>query len=138
AIVGVLWMLAQAGSAQVVARDSAGMSPQELDILGRSSGIWSGVINWLERGFVLFASLGTFWTGRIALQQRSLPRGLAWLSITLAVLYWLGLANLLLFDLGVSFSSEAGAALVALAAVLAPVWAAWLGWVIGKSQHPSP
>ena len=138
AIVGVLWMLAQAGSAQVVARDSAGMSPQELDILGRSSGIWSGVINWLERGFVLFASLGTFWTGRIALQQRSLPRGLAWLSIVLAGLYWLGLANLLLFDLGVSFSSEAGAALVALAAVLAPVWAAWLGWVIGKSQHPSP
>jgi hypothetical protein len=58
---------------------------------------------------------------------------LGWLSIALAILYWLGLANLVLFDLGVSFSSELGSGLVALGAVLALVWAAWLGWVIGKS-----
>lgn len=138
AIIGVLWMLAQAGSAQVVARDSAGLSPQELDILGRSSGIWSGVINWLQRGFLLFASLGTFWTGRIALRQRSMPAGLGWLSIALAVLYWLGLANLVLFDLGVLFASELGSTLVALGAVLALVWAAWLGWVIGQPGKTSP
>lgn len=135
AIVGVLWMLAQAGSAQVVARDSAGMSLQDLNVLGTSSGIWSGVINWLERGFVLFASLGTYWTGRIALEQRSLPRGLAWVSIVLAVFYWLGLANLVLFDLGVSFSSELGSILVALGAVLAFVWAAWVGWELGKTHN---
>jgi hypothetical protein len=138
AILGVLWMLAQAGSAQVVARDSAGLNAQDLNILGRSSGIWSGVINWLERGYVLFASLGTYWTGRIALRQRSLPRGLAWVSIVLAVLYWLGLANLLLFDLGVSFASEIGSPLVGLGAVLALVWAAWLGWALGRSREVLP
>ncbi len=132
AILGVLWMLAQAGSAQVVARDSAGLSPQDLNVLGTSSGIWSGVINWLERGFVLFASLGTYWTGRLVLHQRSLPRGLGWVSIALAVLYWLGLVNLVLFDLGVSFSSELGSPLVALGAVVALVWAAWLGWELGR------
>ncbi len=132
AILGVLWMLAQAGSAQVVARDSAGLSPQDLNVLGTSSGIWSGVINWLERGFVLFASLGTYWTGRLVLHQRSLPRGLGWVSIALAVLYWLGLVNLVLFDLGVSFSSKLGSPLVALGAVVALVWAAWLGWEMGR------
>ncbi len=138
AIVGVLWMLAQAGSAQVVSRDSAGLSPQELDILGRSSGIWSGVINWLQRGFLLFASLGTYWTGRIALQQRSLPAGLGWLSLVLAVFYWLGLANLVLLDLGASLSGELGSILIALGSLVALVWAAWLGWVIGRSRQPSP
>lgn len=132
AIVGVLWMLAQAGSAQVVARDSAGLSSQDLNILGTSSGIWSGVINWLERGFLLFASLATFWTGRLTLRQRSLPSGLGWLSIALAVFYWLGLANLVLFDAGVSFSNELGSLLVAVGAALALVWAAWLGWALGR------
>ena len=132
AILGVLWMLAQAGSAQVVARDSAGLSAQDLSVLGTSSGIWSGVINWLERGFVLFASLGTYWTGRLALRQRSLPVGLGWVSIALAVLYWLGLVNLVLFDLGASFSSELGSPLVALGALVALVWAAWLGWELGR------
>jgi hypothetical protein len=133
AIVGMLWMLAQVGSAQVVVRDSAGLSFQDLNVLGASSSIWSGVINWLERGYLLFVSLGTLWTGRLALQQRSLPGGLGWLSIALAVFYWLGLANLVLFDAGVSFSNEAGSLLVALGAVLALVWSGWLGWALG---HP--
>ena len=132
-IVGMLWMLAQVGSAQAVARESAGLSTQDLNVLGTSSGIWSGAINWLERGYLIFASLGTYLTGRLILRQPSLPRGLGWLSIALAVVYWLGLANLVLFDLGVSFSSELGSGLVALGAVLALAWAAWLGWVIGKS-----
>ena len=133
AIVGMLWMLAQVGSAQVVARDSAGMSPQDLNVLGTSSSIWSGVINWLQRGYLLFASLGTLWTGRLILQHHSLPTGLGWLSVALAVFYWLGLANLVLFDAGVSFSSELGSLLVALGAVLALVWSGWLGWAIGRA-----
>lgn len=133
ALVGMLWMLAQIGSAQVVARDSAGMSAQDLNVLGTSSSIWSGVINWLQRGYLLFASLGTLWTGRLALRQRSLPIGLAWLSVALAIFYWLGLANLVLFDAGVSFASELGSALVAIGAVLALVWSGWLGWAIGGS-----
>ncbi|TMC52072.1 MAG: DUF4386 family protein [Chloroflexi bacterium] len=132
-IVGMLWMLAQVGSAQAVVRDSTGLNAPDLNVLGTSSGIWSGVINWLERGYLIFASLGTYLTGRLVLRQPSLPRGLGWLSIALAVLYWLGLANLVLFDLGVFFSSELGSGLVALGAVLALVWAAWLGWVIGRS-----
>jgi len=133
AIVGVLWMLAQVGSAQVVARDSAGMSLQDLNVLGASSSIWSGVINWLQRGYLLLASLGTLWTGRLILQQRSLPAGLGWLSLALAVFYWLGLANLLLVDAGVSFANELGSLLVALGAVLALAWSVWLGWALGRS-----
>lgn len=131
-IVGVLWMLAQVGSAQVVARDSAGMSAADLKVLGASSSIWSGVINWLQRGFLLFASLGTYWTGRLALHQRALPGGLGWLSIALAVFYWLGLADLVLLDLGVSLSSEFGSILIAMGAVVALVWAGWLGWELGR------
>lgn len=134
-IVGMVWMLAQVGSAQAVARDSAGLSTQDLSVLGTSSGIWSGAINWLERGYLVFASIGTYFTGRLVLQQASLPRGLGWLSIVLAAFYWLGLANLVLFDLGVSFSSELGSALVALGAVLALAWAAWLGWVVGNPRQ---
>ena len=133
ALVGMIWMLAQIGSAQVVVRDSPGMSPQDLNVLGASSSIWSAVINWLQRGYLLFASLGTLWTGRLALQQRSLPTGLGWLSIALAIFYWLGLANLVLFDAGVTFANEFGSPLVAIGAVLALVWSGWLGWAIGRS-----
>jgi hypothetical protein len=133
-VVGMVWMLSQIGSAQVVARDSAGMSPQDLNILGTSSSIWSGVINWLQRGYLLFASLGTLWTGRLVLRQRLLPVGLGWLSIALAVFYWLGLANLLLVDAGVSFANELGSLLVALGAILALAWSGWLGWAIGRSR----
>ena len=133
ALVGMIWMLAQIGSAQVVVRDSPGMSTQDLNVLGASSSIWSAVINWLQRGYLLFASLGTLWTGRLALQQRSLPTGLGWLSIALAIFYWLGLANLVLFDAGVTFANEFGSPLVAIGAVLALVWSGWLGWAIGRS-----
>jgi hypothetical protein len=133
AIVGVLWMLVQLGSAQAVARDTAGATPQDLNVIGASSSIWSGAINWIQRGFLLFASLGTYWTGRIALHQRSLPRGLAWLSVGVAGLYWLGLASLVLRDLGISLPDAVGSSIVALVAVLALVWAGWLGWVLGRT-----
>ncbi|TMD97867.1 MAG: hypothetical protein E6I72_04800 [Chloroflexi bacterium] len=109
------------------------MSAQDLNVLGASSSIWSAVINWLQRGYLLFASFGTLWTGRLALQQRSLPPGLGWLSIALAVFYWLGLANLVLFDAGVTFANELGSPLIAIGAVLALVWSGWLGWAIGRS-----
>lgn len=132
AIVGLLWMLAQVGSAQAVERQSAGLSGADLKMVGTASGIWSGVINWLQRGFILFAGLGTWWTGRIALQQRSLPLGLVWISIVLAAIYFLGLANLVLFDLGVSFSNSIGSLIVAVGSLIAFVWAAWLGWELGR------
>src|SRR6266571_8336489 len=47
AIVGVLWMLVQLGSAQAVVRDTAGASPEQLNAVGASSSIWSGAINWI-------------------------------------------------------------------------------------------
>jgi hypothetical protein len=132
-VVGLLWMLVQLGTAQAIARDSAGLSQQDLNVLSASSSIWSGAINWIERGFLLFASLGTYWTGRVALQQRSLPRGLAWLSIALAVFYWLGLASLLVRDLGIPLPDSIGSLVIALGALLALVWAGWLGWVLGRA-----
>jgi hypothetical protein len=134
AIIGVIWMLVQAGSAQAVARDSAGLSQADLNVLGASSSIWSGAINWLQRGFLLFASFGTYWTGRMALRQGSLPRGLAWLSVALAVFYWLGLAVLLLRDLGIPLPDEVGSLLIGLGALIAVAWAAWLGWALGRPK----
>ena len=132
-ILGVLWMLVQVGTAQAIARDSAGLTAQDLNVLGASSSIWSGAINWIQRGYLLFASLGTYWTGRIALHQRSLPRGLGWLSLALAVFYWLGLASLLVRDLGIPVPDAIGSILIALGAVLTLVWAGWLGWVLGRA-----
>lgn len=137
AIVGLVWMLAQVGSAQATVRESANTSGADLKMLATASGIWSGVINWLQRGFILFAGLGTWWTGRIALQQRSLPRGLAWVSLALATLYWLGLANLVLFDLGANFANSIGSLIVGVGALLAFLWAAWLGWELGLNNSQS-
>ncbi len=134
AIIGVVWMLVQVGSAQTVARDSAGLSAQDLTVLAASSSIWSGVINWLQRGFLLVASLGTYWTGRLALRQRSLPPGLAWVSIVMAGFFWLGLANLVLRDLGLPLPDAGGSLLIALGTLLAFVWAAWLGWALGRNE----
>jgi hypothetical protein len=132
AILGVIWMLVQVGSAQTVARDSAGLSAQDLNVLGASSSIWSGVINWLQRGFLLFAGLGTYWTGRIALRQRSMPRGLSWVSVVMAAVFAIGLASLVLRDLGVPLPASVGSLVIALGALLALVWAAWLGWALGR------
>ncbi len=132
ALLGVIWMLAQAGSAQAAARDSAGLSTPDLNVLGASSSIWSGVINWLQRGFLLFASLGVYWTGRIGLGQRSMPRGLAWVSVVMAGLSWLGLATLILRDLGILLPDAVGSFILALVALMALVWAGWLGLALGR------
>ena len=130
AVVGVIWMLVQLGSAQAIVRDTAG-SQADLSVIGASASIWSGAINWFQRGFLLFASLGTYWTGRIALQQRSMSRVLGWVSIGIAGFFWLGLANLVLRDLGISLPDAVGSAIIALGTLLALVWAGWLGWELG-------
>jgi hypothetical protein len=62
-----------------------------------------------------------------------LPRGLAWLSVGVAGLYWLGLASLVLRDLGISLPGAVGSSIVALVALAALVWAGWLGWVLGRT-----
>lgn len=130
--VGVLWMLVQIGSAQAVSRDAAGANAQTLAAIAASSSVWSGTINWLQRGFLLFASLGTYWVGRAALDQRALPRGLAWLSLALAAFYGLGIVSLVLRDIGVPLPDVVGTLLIAAGSLLATVWAAWLGWVLGR------
>ncbi|HLQ61176.1 MAG TPA: hypothetical protein VK131_04870, partial [Candidatus Acidoferrales bacterium] len=53
AVVGTLWMLFQVGSAQAISRDSAGLDAPGLKVLQENASIWSGVINWLQRGFLL-------------------------------------------------------------------------------------
>ncbi len=131
-IVGALWMLLQVGSAQVVARDTVGVDAQTLNAIGSASSIWSGVINWVQRGFLLLAGTGTYWTGRAILDQRVLNRGLGWLSLSLAAFYLLGVASLLLRDGGIPLPDAVGSLLVAVGSLLATVWAGWLGWELGR------
>lgn len=131
-IIGILWMLMQIGSAQAVVRDTAGASTQQLQEIGYASGIWSGVINWMERGFLLFAGVGAYWTGRAVLDQRVFTRGLGLLSLVLAAFYFLGVAILLLRDAGFPLPDAIGSALVGLGSLLATVWAGWLGWELGR------
>src|SRR5260370_21641921 len=129
-------MLVQAGSAQTVARDSAGLSTQDLNVLGASSSIWSGVINWLQRGFLLFAGLGTYWTGRIALRQRSMPRGLSWVSLVMAAVFALGLASLVPRDLGVPLPKSVGSLPIPLGALLSLLLAPSAGCGLGRPPAP--
>ncbi len=130
-LVGILWMLMQIGSAQAVVRDTAGANAQTLQAIGYASGIWSAVINWMERGFLIFAGVGAYWTGRAALDQRVLSRGLGWFSLVLAAFYWLGVGVLLVRDAGFPLPDEVGSIFIALGSLIATVWAGWLGWELG-------
>src|SRR5260370_37355255 len=82
-LIGILWMLMQIGSAQAVVRDTAGADAQALASIGHASAIWAGVINWMERGFLVFAGVGAYWTGRAALDQHVFRRGLGWIGLVL-------------------------------------------------------
>lgn len=132
-IIGILWMLMQIGSAQAVVRDTAGADAQALASIGYASGIGSGVINWMERGFLIFAGVGAYWTGRAALDQRVFSRGLGWMSLVLAAFYLLGFASLVLRDAGIPLPDAIGSALVGLGSLLATAWAGWLGWELGRA-----
>lgn len=133
-LMGTIWMVIQIGSAQTIARDTAGASSQTLAAIGASASIWSGVINWIQRAFLLLAGLGTYWVGRAALAQRLLPVHLAQLSLVLAGIYGLGLLSLVVRDLGLPVPDTVGSALVALGALLATAWGLWLGWVLGRPE----
>ena len=137
-IVGALWMLVQIGSAQATVNQTGSLSPTELRVFGAASAIWSGTINWLQRGFLLLASLGTFWASRPALETRLLPRSWAWLGLVLTGFYWLGLAILIVRDVGLAAPDTLGTGLVLLGSLLAAAWAAWLGWCLGTAFAPRP
>lgn len=53
-------MLVQIGSTQATVNQTGSLSPTDLRAFGAASAIWSGTINWPQRGFLLLASLGTF------------------------------------------------------------------------------
>jgi hypothetical protein len=50
----------------------------------------------------------------------------------MAAVFALGLASLVPRDLGVPLPDSAGSLVIALGALLALVWAAWLGWALGR------
>lgn len=136
-LIGILWMLMQIGSAQAVVRDTANVDAQGLASIGYASGLWSGVINWMERGFLIFAGIGAYWTGRAALDQRVFSRGLGWMSLVLAAFYGLGFASLALRDAGLPLPDAVGSALVGLGSLISSVWAGWLGWELGRPPAAS-
>jgi hypothetical protein len=50
----------------------------------------------------------------------------------MAAVFALGLASLVARDLGVPLPDSVGSIVIALGALLALVWAAWLGWALGR------
>ena len=66
AIVGMLATLVQIGSAQAITLESAGLDSAGLKTLASNDAIWTGVEDWLQRGFIIPAGLGTYWAGRAA------------------------------------------------------------------------
>jgi hypothetical protein len=133
-MVGILWMLLQIGSAQAVVRDTSSANWQDVAAIGAASSIWSAVINWMERGFLLFAGAASYWTGRAALEQHVLSRGLGWFSLVVAALYLAGFAVLVLRDLGLLLPDAAGSLFIAVGSLSATVWAGWLGWELGRKR----
>ena len=134
-LVGILWMLMQIGSAQAVVRDSASADTPAMQAIGSASSIWSAVINWMERGFLIFAGISAYWTGRAALDQRILSRGLGWFSLVLAAFYWLGVAVLVVRDAGLALPNEVGSLFIGVGSLIATVWAGWLGWELGRPRR---
>src|SRR6266508_1244020 len=128
AIVGMLAGLVQIGSAQAIAQESAGLDSAGLKALASGDTIWSGVIDWLDRGFFLPAGLGTYWAGRGALRTGSLPRSWAWLGLVISGFYGLGLASLLASDAGLGLLAGPAEGLFTFGFILSTVWAAWLGF----------
>ena len=136
-MLGILWMLLQIGSAQAVVRDTPGANAQDLAAIGGASSIWSAVINWMERGFLIFAGAASYWTGRAALDQRIFSRGLGWFSLVVAALYLLGFAVLAFRDAGVLLPDAVGSLFIAVGSLSATVWAGWVGWELGRKKAPS-
>src|SRR5258708_6161777 len=120
----------------VVACAAVGANTQTLAAIGSASSIWSGLIIWLQRGFLLFAGLGSYGTGRAILDLGLLPRRLGWLSLILASFYGLGLLSLLMRDAGLPVPDAAGSILIILGSLFATVWAIWLGWELGRRGAP--
>jgi hypothetical protein len=135
---GALWLFLTLGLLQAVVNVSQGASSETLRTLTDASALIESPANWLQRGFLLLAGLGTYWTSRLALEQRSFPRSWAVLGFVLAALYWLGLLSLLARDGAIPVPDAVGGLLILLSGgIVAPVWGGWLALRIHGAMRPS-
>src|SRR5438445_6632062 len=124
---GALWLFLTLGLLQAVVNVSQGASSETLRTLTDASALIESPANWLQRAFLLMAGLGTFWSGRLALEQGAFPRAWARLGFALAALYWLGFLSLLARDGALPVPDVVGGLLILLSGgIAAPIWAVWL------------
>jgi hypothetical protein len=91
----------------------------------------AGNTTWLLVGFLFFTGTGIFMAGRLSLQRRVFPAGLARVGLLVGLVYWLGTAvNVLaaLSDPATAVTLTRVWQLIVLVggAVIAPIWAVWL------------
>src|SRR5437879_9327121 len=124
---GALWLFLTLGLLQAVVNVSQGASTQTLQTLTDASALIESPANWLQRAFLLLAGLGTYWSSRLALEDRSSPRGWPVLGLVLAALYWLGFLSLLARDGALPVPDAVGGLLILLSGgIAAPIWGIWL------------
>jgi hypothetical protein len=124
---GALWLFLTLGLLQAVVNVSPGASTQTLQTLTDASALIESPANWLQRAFLLLASLATYWSSRLALEHGSFPRGWALLGFVLAALYGLGLLSLLARDGALPLPDAVGGLLILLSGgIAAPIWGVWL------------
>jgi hypothetical protein len=93
-------------------------------------------------GFLFFTGTGIFMAGRLSLQRRVFPAGLARVGLLVGLVYWLGTAvNILaaLADPATALTLTRVWQLIVLVggAVLAPIWAIWLARSLAPSRAPA-
>ncbi len=95
---GALCLSLTLGLLQAVVAVSQGASSETLRTLTDASALIESPANWFQRLFLLLAGLGTYWSGRVALERGPFPRRWAFLGFGLAALHGLGLFGLLARD----------------------------------------
>src|SRR6202171_2169212 len=124
---GALWVLMTLGLLQAVVNVSQGASSETLRTLTDASALIESPANWMQRAFLLLAGLSTYWSSRLALEQKSLSRGWAFLGFVLAALYLLGLLSLLARDAAIPVPDAIGGLVILLSGgIVGPAWGAWL------------
>jgi hypothetical protein len=93
-------------------------------------------------GFLFFAGTGIFLAGRLSLQRRVFPAGLARLGLLVGLVYSLGTAVNVLSALADPATAETLTRVWQLivligGAVLAPIWAVWLARSLVPARAPA-
>jgi hypothetical protein len=102
----------------------------------------AGNTAWLLVGFLFFVGTGIFLVGRLSLQRRVFPAGLARLGLLVGLVYWLGTAVNVVAALADPAAAETltrAWQLIVLfgGAVLAPIWAIWLARSLAPARVPA-